>query len=302
MNANAMIQRLTFFIFVLAASSLQAQFIVLKDSTRIPASQLEFAGGKLNRNITLSNGQPAKQTIDVSGVDHMEWGTPKEVLQAQSMLASGKTKEAIDLLEKAMAFFAPFKSTAGTPYPEVVLAHLAALDQSGDFDALLKAMPEAKSLKLDDDHKLQLRIIQLNMDRRTSSDQEKILSDAERILSSTDDSNVSARLWITIADVHFKKERWEKAFDAYLHVPVFYGSQGALVPQAELLAARCLVKMERFKDAAAMFDRIAESYKGSEIGDTAKKEFLTVNGRENKADKPASSSKDSTKKTEDKKS
>jgi tetratricopeptide (TPR) repeat protein len=283
-------------------SAARAQSIILKDGTRILASALVVADGKLTRNITLSNGQQGQASVAITDIDRMEWGMPREVLQAQNLMATGKTKDAIAGLEKAKQFFAQFKNTPGNPYSEVVFAHVSALDQAGDFDALLKIMPEVNMIKWDDDKKLQLKIIRLNMDRRTSPDQEKILADAENLLASTDDSLVSARLCLTIGDVHFRKERWEKAFESYLKVPVFYGSQGALVPQAEMAAARCLTQMERFKDAAAMFGRIAETYKGSEIGETARKEFLVVNGRENKPDKPASGAKDSPKKTDEKKS
>jgi hypothetical protein len=111
------------------------------------------------------------------------------------------------------------------------------------IDAMLKAMPEVNQIKWDDDKKTKLRIIKLNMDRRTSSDQDKILAEAETLRDETDDTSVRARLSMTICDIQFKKERWEDAFNAYLRVPVFYGSQATLVPQAELLAARCLAKM-----------------------------------------------------------
>lgn len=102
---------------------------------------------------------------------------------------------------------------------------------------------------------------------------------------------MAARLWITIAEIHTRQERWEQAFDAYLHVPVFYGSQGALVPQAELSAARMLAKMELFKDAVGFYQRIQELYAGSEIAETAKKEMLPINGLPNKADKVPDSKK-----------
>lgn len=289
-------------IFFAAVPALRAQTLTLKNGTRIAAKALTFADGKLTQNITLSNGTQGQASVLFTDIDHMDWGMPSEVLEAQSLLAAGKVKEALAVLSKAKVFFVQFKNVKGNPYEEVVFAQLNALDQAGDFDALLKIMPEVNAIKWDDEKKLQLRIVKLNMERRTSSDQEKILSDAETILASTDDSAVSARLWITVGDVHYKKERWDKAFDAFLHVPVFYGSQGALVPQSELMAARCLTQMERFKDAAAMFTLIAEGYKGSEIGETAKKEFLSVNGRENKADKPQSGGKDAPKKADEKKS
>jgi hypothetical protein len=144
---------------------------------------------------------------------------------------------------------------------------------------------------------MKLRIIKLNVDRRTSSDTDGILRQAEGLLADTTDSAVAARLWLTIGDIYTKKEQFEDAMNSYLHVPVFYGTQVALVPQAELMAARSLASMERFKDAAIMFERIAKTYPGSEIGSTAQKEFLSANGRPNKPDKPPQKGKDSSSKS-----
>ena len=199
---------------------------------------------------------------------------------------------------KAKEFFKPFKAIKGCPYNEVAFAHVEALDQAGDFDALIRVLPEVEAMKWDDDKKLKLKLVKLNMDRRTSGDQEGVLAQAEALLADTDDSEVCARLWMTIAEIHIKRERWDEALNAYLHVPVFYGSQGALVPQAELSAARALAKMERFKDAVAFYQRIVESYPGGEVAETAKREMLPINGLPNKPDKiPPPDAKDSAKKS-----
>jgi hypothetical protein len=76
---------------------------------------------------------------------------------------------------------------------------------------------------------------------------------------------------------------------------VFYGSQAGMVPPAELSAARSLVKLERYEDAAGMFQRISDSYPGSEVAETAKKERLTINGLKNKPDNFGKKAKDSDK-------
>ncbi len=264
----------------------QAQSIVLKDGTRLAPQDITIADGKISRSIKLSNGQSGKASVAFSDIDRLDWANPKELNDARQLMAAGKAKEAIEGLVKAKAYFEPFKEINGNPYNEIVFAHTEALDAAGDFDSLLRVLPEVNRMRWDDDHKLKLRIIKLNMDRRTSPDMDRIQGEAETILTETDDSAISARLWMTIGDIHTKKERYEEAFTAYLHVPVFYGSQASLVPQAELMAARSLQKLERFKDAVAMFQRIAGAYPGSEVAETAKKEGLTINGLENKPDKP----------------
>lgn len=286
----------------IAAAGLHAQAIVLKDNTRISAGAFTVADGKINRKIKLSNGAEAVSSIPFDSIDRLEWPEVREVLEAQTLLSEGKSKEAIEALQGAKDYFKPFKAIKGNPYNEICFAQVEALDQAGDFDSLIRVLPEVEAMKWDDDRKLRLRIIKLNMERRTSGDQDAILSQAELLLADTDDATICARLWLTIAEIHVKKERWDDALQAYLHVPVFYGSQAALVPQAELAAARTLAKMERFQDAVGFYQRITEQYAGSETAATAKKEMLPINGLPNKPDKPAPAAKGSETKTETKES
>ena len=285
------------FFLISTWAQVQAQVVILKDGTRISGADVIVGEGRVTRNITLSNGQKGQASISLPDIDHMEWTNPQQLVDARKLVAQGKVKEGVDALAKAKEYFKPFKDVKGSPYREIVLAHVEALDQAGNFDALIRALPEANAIKWDDEGtKVKLRIIKFNIDRQTTSDVESILSQAQSLLSSTDDSNVAAHLWLTIAEIHFKKERWEDAFHAFLRVPVFYGNQAALVPSAELMAARCLAKLERFADATVMFDRISESYPGSEVGQAAKTESQTFKGRQNVPDKPKQSSNDSNKK------
>ncbi|MEZ0387550.1 MAG: tol-pal system YbgF family protein [Verrucomicrobium sp.] len=280
--------------------ALHAQALVLKDGSRLAANSFSVADGKVSRTVKLSNGQEAKASLQLTDIARMDWPEVREVLEAQALLSEGKSKEAIEVLTKAKDFFKPFKGIPGSPYNDVSLAHVEALDQAGDFDALIRVLPEVEGMKWDEQKKLKIRILKLNMDRRTSSDQDAILSQAEDLIKDTLDAGISARLWMVIAEIHTRKERWEDALMAYLHVPVFYGSQAALVPQAELAAARSLTKMERFKDAVGFYQRIMEAYPGSETAENAKKEMAIYNGRENKPDKPQNASKDPSTKTESK--
>jgi tetratricopeptide (TPR) repeat protein len=148
-------------------------------------------------------------------------------------------------------------------------------------------MPPLRLLKLSDSQKTQLKIIQLNVERQTSSDYKGIIAKAENILAETDDSAVGASLWMVIGDVQMKLKDYEKALFAYLRVPVFYGTQVQRVPEAETAAARCLSKMRRFEDAAAYYKRIEETYPGSNIAEVAKNEEVAIHGLKNDDETPA---------------
>ena len=263
------------------APQAHAQFIVLKDTQRLTPQEIQITNGKILRERVIG-GQKAQAVLNFSEIDHIEWENPKPLVDARAMMAAGKSKEAIALLEQTLKMLKPFKDIKGSPYQEVAFAEVLAMDAAEDFDDLVKEMPEVNAMKWDGAQALQLRVIKLNMDRRTSSDSDRVLKDAQSLLQDTDDSAVSAKLWMTIGDVFTKKEKYEEALMAYLNVPVFYGSQAALVPQAEISAARSLVKLERFQDAAAMFQRITDSYPGSEVGEKAKEERAPIAGKDNK--------------------
>lgn len=286
----------------LSLGTAQGQSIILKDNTRLNAGSFTVADGKISKKVKLPNGSEAVSLIPLDQIDRLEWPEVREALEAQTLMAEGKTKEAIEELQKAREFFKPFKSIKGNPYNELSFSLVEALDQISDFDALIRVLPEVEAMKWGDDYKLKLKLVKLNMQRLTSGDQEAVLSQAEDLLSETDDANICARLWMTIGEIHTKRERWEQALMSYLHVPVFYGSQGTVVPQAELSAARTLAKMERFQDAVGFYQRIMEQYVGSETAELAKKEMLPINGLPNKPDKVVADAKNSESKTESKES
>ena len=98
------------------------------------------------------------------------------------------------------------------------------------------------------------------------------LQKANTLLAGTENSGTLARLYNLIGDIQFKREAYKEALDAYLQVPVFFGTQASLLPAAEFGAARCLMRLRRLDDATAALTRILERYKGTWVEAPAKKE------------------------------
>lgn len=273
----------TFLIVGLSAlleTGASAQALVLKDNSRLTPEQFSVEGGKVLKKVRVGDNVATSQ-LQLNTVARMEWPTPEELNAARDLRAGGKTKEALDVLTKGMAFFEPFKDIPGNHYADLVLARLETMSQGEDFTATLKALAEAQRLKLDDNQKLSLKIIKLNVDRQASSDYAGIIAQAENILAESIDSAVGASVWMIIGDVYTKQKEYEKALMAYLRVPVFFGTQVQKVPEAELQAARSLALMRRFEDAQAFYTRIEESYKGSGVATTAAQEKAKINGLKN---------------------
>ncbi len=268
-----------------AAGSASAQAIVLKDGSKIFSNEFTInPEGKIVRTIRIGE-QTATSEVMRANIDSLEWPYPAELTDSSDLLAKGKVEEAIAVLAKGKAFFEQLKDIEGNWYVDIFFAYIEALNSGGKFDDVIKLMPSARTLKLTDAQKMRLRIIQLDIDRQTTSDYVTIMVEAESILKETDDSAIGASIWNIIADVHVKKKEWEKALLAYLRIPVFFGSQVQRVPEAELQAAVMLTKMRRFEDATAFFNRLAESYPGSQIAERANKEKASIAGMKNEDQK-----------------
>ena len=129
-----------------------------------------------------------------------------------------RPEDALALLAKAKETFEIFETLPGSPYTEIFFTYVELLSQAGKFEETVKFIPQLKILKLSDAQKMQLRIIQLDIDRQTSSEFTSIIAEAESILTETDDSSVGASIWAMIADIYARQKEWEKALMAYLRM------------------------------------------------------------------------------------
>ncbi|WP_395734994.1 tol-pal system YbgF family protein [Prosthecobacter sp.] len=266
---------------VVAAGSAFGQAIVLKDGNRVFSSEFSISPeGKIVRTVQIGENK-ATTILEKKNIDSLEWPYPAELTESADLLAKGKTEEAIAVLKKGRDFFEHFEGIEGNWYIDIYFAYIEALNQGGKFDEVVKALPSLRALKLTDAQKMRLRIIQLDIERQTSSDYAGIIVEAQSILKETDDSAIGASLWALMADVYTRKKEWEKALLAYLRIPVFYGTQMQRVPEAELNAAKILIKMKRYEDANAFLARISESYPGSPVAESATKEKAAIAGMKN---------------------
>jgi tetratricopeptide (TPR) repeat protein len=272
-------------LLTLGLLSSQAQMIVLKDNTQLGTESFRVEGGKVFRIVKVGENE-AKTQLPPNLISKMDWPDLEELTEANNLLAAGKTAEAIAVLKKGKDFFEPFEKVPGNRYTEIYMAYVDALSQSGSFEETLRAIPGLRLQKLNPQQQLKLKIIQLNIERQTSSDPQSIIAQAELILGETDDSALAASLWSLIGDVHFRAKAWEDALMAYLHVPVFYGTQVQKVPEAELNSARCLREMRRFEDSRNYYQRLVDTYPGSGVAQTATKEMSAISGMKNEDPPP----------------
>ncbi len=265
-----------------------AQSIILKDNSRVPAEDFKVEGGKIIRTVRLQGNNTATAVLAPANIAELDWPFATEIIESTALLSQGRTEDAIAMLKAGKDFYEPFKDIKGGAelYRDVFFAYFEALAQGGKFDDTITLMPQLQRLSLTKEQEVALKVLKLNIERQTSSDYASIMAQANLLLRDTDDSAVSAAVWNIIGDVHDKKKEYEKALMAYLRIPVFFGTQVQRVPEAELSAARMLVKMRRFEDAQTYFNRLIEFYPGSAVAETAAREKASINGMKNE-DAPA---------------
>ena len=217
---------------------------MLKDGNRVFSSEFSIQEGKIVRTIQIGENK-ATSILDKKNIDSLEWPYPAELTESADLLAKGKTDEAIAVLKKGRDFFENFEGIEGYWYVDIYFAYIEALIQGGKFDDVVKALPALRALKLTDAQKMRLRIIQLDIERQTTSDYVSIIAEAQGILKETDDSAIGASLSASIVDVNSRKKEWGKALLAYRCIPVFYCPQMHRVPEAEVNAAKNVSKMKR---------------------------------------------------------
>lgn len=281
----------TILVWVLPGQDAQAQALILKDGTRVPAEDFKVEAGKIIRTVKLQGTNTATTVLAASNIASLEWPYSAELAESRSLLSQGKTEEAIAVLKTGKEFFEAFKEIkgGGDLFRDVFFGYVEALAQGGKFDDTITLMPTLQKLSLNKEQEVRLKVLKLNIERQTSSDYVSIIAQANNILTDTDDSAVSAAVWDIIGDIHDKKKEYEKALMSYLRIPVFFGTQMQRVPAAELKAAKILIKMRRFEDATTFLTRLVESYPGSAVAEAAAKEKASINGMKNEdaPEKPA---------------
>jgi tetratricopeptide (TPR) repeat protein len=284
------LRNIVFCLALSAAGSALADALILKDGTRVEKSDMKVKDGKISRLIKIG-GNTAEGTVQISQIASLDWGDPEELTNAGALLAAGKTEEAVAQLKAGKDFFEILKDVPGNWYLDLYLAYVDALNQAGKFEEVVKTLPDLQKQKLTEQQKTKLQIMKLDIDRQTSSNYDSIVSQAEDILKTTDDSSVAASIWSIIGDVYMKKKDYEQALLSYLRITVFYGSQVQKVPDAEMRAALALVKMKRYGDAQKFFSRIIETYPGSPIAQKAEKERAAIGGMKNEDQVPPEAAK-----------
>ncbi len=240
--------------------SASAQRLYFQNGADVEWSEVTLSGSNLQRKIKNPNGSESIQSIPASGVVRVDWPYPDELNEALALILKQKYPEALAKASEVRSVHVNWKDKPGSWYvPATLLLVECQIRQKKEQEAD-KTLTELRTMTLPSSFQIGVGM----MDALASFEKDMTgpaIKKAESLVKGTEDSATLARLNILIGDIKFKQENYLEALDAYLQVPVFYGSQGQLMPVAELGAARSLMRLGRLADASRALGIIIARYK-----------------------------------------
>src|SRR5690606_23848920 len=212
---------------------LTAQSYFLRDGREIKHADVTLRGGHLVRTI----GAGAEISYPFSQVVRLDWPEPEEIAQARQLLAEGKGVPAEETITPVYNQFAPFSKLPGSWWSEAALIRARAILAQGKKDETERAVREIISSATDPDT---VAAAQLLMARVQIMLKKPDIADAmlDELMSKDVSAELEARAALLRGDIAYDSRQFEKALEFYLQVPVFYGTEEALMPMALLGSAR----------------------------------------------------------------
>jgi tetratricopeptide (TPR) repeat protein len=220
-----------------AVSPLCAQRYLLTDGRILNSADVTLKDGSLVRPLAGGGGEI---TYQISQVARLDWPEPVELAQSRELVAAGKGAEAEKLITPIYQQFAPFPKLPGSWWSDAALIRARALLAQQKTADAESAARELMSGSTDTET---VAAAQLIMARVQMSLDKPDIADAmlDEIMSKDVSSEIEARAAILRGDLAYARKEFEKALEYYLRVPVFYGTEDAVMPIALLGSARSYV-------------------------------------------------------------
>lgn len=221
-------------IALVSVSPLCAQRYLLKDGKVLSDSEVTLKGANLVKALA---GGGAEISYPISQVVQIDWPEPEALVQARDLVAAGKGAEAEEKVTPVYNQFAPFSKVQGSWWGEAALVRARAFlvqDKKSDAERaareLMSTSPEAETVAA---AQLIMARVQMLLNKPDIAD-----AMLDEIMRKDVSSEIEARAVILRGDIAYGRKEFEKALEFYLQVPVFYGTEDAVMPAAMLGSAR----------------------------------------------------------------
>lgn len=254
-------------LLIIDVRGLSAQSIVLKTGQRV-----DTLGVRRDRDIVMAKVQVGSGSGEVgytiTQIAKIEFPEPRGLKTGTDLLAQRQPEKALAEIEPVIAYYDAFKEVPGSWWSHAALIKvsiLTALHREADAEKLADKIQQAATDPTTG------RAIQVRLSggliRRKQFDKAIAICDAA--IKETSDPAVLADAWLHKGDALAGMQQWDDALLAYLHLPVFYSDQSALLPPALLGAGLAYRRLEDLPRAKKSLNDLVAAYPNSPEAATA---------------------------------
>jgi tetratricopeptide (TPR) repeat protein len=243
---------------VISLSSAIAQTITLKTGQKVETLGLRRDGTIIMAKVQVGSGQGevGYSVVQIANIDFPE---PRGIKAASDLLAQNQAQKALAEIESVVAYYDGFREVPGTWWPQAAMIKVSALTAlQRDKEAELLAQTIEKSSTDPDTARLVRVNLSSGMIRR--GEFEKAIAYCDSAIKDSTDPHVLGQAWLHKGDAYAGMKQWDDALLAYLHIPVFYSDETALVPPALLGSARAYRRIDDPTRAKKTFNDLISSY------------------------------------------
>ena len=229
-------------LMLLIDSPIQAQSIILKTGQTI-----ETLGVRRDREMVMGKVQVGTGSGEVgytvAQIAKIEFPEPRGLKGAADLLGQRQPEKALAEIEPVIAYYAPFRDVPGAWWSQAALIKvsvLAALHRDPEAEVLADQIQKTVT---DPDTARAVRV-RLSSGLIRKKEFEKAIAICDAAIKESTVPEVLADAWVHKGDALAGLKDWEEALLAYLHVPVFYNDQTAILPPAMLGSARAYRNLE----------------------------------------------------------
>jgi len=264
-------------LFSLACGA-HAQTIILKDGKTIPGSRLRRDGATVMTTTTVGNslGEIGYAVAQIASIQFPE---PPQLKDATTLIAAGKLDQALSSIEPVINFYRPFRDIKGSFWGDAAALKLSIfIAQKRESDAAT-LINEMLGNTEDPDVMASAKASKAVLLAWAGKSKEALAASDQVINSDASDSTTLSLAYIANGEAHFALKEFEDAAMAFLHIPIFFPDQSALMPKALLGSARCFLKLDSKNELENALTTLAQSYSNSPEFAQAKTEFPSINRR-----------------------
>ncbi len=218
------------------------QTLTFSDGRTAPLSTARIVGDTVRLPLDLGGEGSGEISLAIANIVRLDWPEPAELAETETLLAAGRTADALALLDKTLPVHAPFKDIAGSWWAKFMGLRVRALAKLGrdiDAEVAVELLRRSKT-GADQVPGATLDIVSALLDAGKAARASKQLDLATL---PADDEVVAARLAILRGRILFAEDKPEDALLSFLRVRALHPRVAAYQPAALLGAAACYEKL-----------------------------------------------------------